>query len=192
MARDIGEGVWVERGIPRGEVSTAEHIETCKDLLLNHYLPIVKIHELFIPDVEKTVTELEQRLRSGDVSNTGAVLTIVQDPEHRRLMSRVNLDSVISVSSGQDISETLTQFRQDLQCLVSAKISEVSGHLRSAVDNIAAGASYQHVDTHGPRVTRVSVREDEELVAPYFTSPDLDTLEQEAELCWSPQVNTEF
>ena len=131
-----------------------------------------------------------RRLRSGDVSNTGAVLTIVQDPEHRRLMSRVNLDSVISV--GQDISETLTQFRQDLQCLVSAKISEVSGHLRSAVDNIAAGASYQHVDTHGPRVTRVSVREDEELVAPYFTSPDLDTLEQEAELCWSPQVNTEL
>ena len=45
------------------------------------------------------------------------------------------------------------------------------GHLKAGVDNICAGATptYQHVDSLGPRHTRVSVREDEE---------------QEAELCW--------
>ena len=43
------------------------------------------------------------------------------------------------------------------------------GHLKAGVDNICAGATYQHVDSQGPRHTRVSVREDEE---------------QEAELCW--------
>ena len=50
-------------------------------------------------------------------------------------------------------------------------------HLMTAVDNICSGSSYQHVDDHGPRNTRVSIREDEELVAPYFTSPDLESLE---------------
>ena len=70
---------------------------------------------------------------------------------------------------------------------VSAKESEVLGHLKAGVDNICAGASYQHVDSHGPRHTRVSVREDEELVAPYFTCPGDNelTLAQESDLCWS-------
>lgn len=29
----------------------------------------------------------------------------------------------------------------------------------------------------GPRNTKISIREDEEFLAPYFTCPDLDTLE---------------
>ena len=67
------------------------------------------------------------------------------------------------------------------------------GHLKAGVDNVCAGASYQHVDSQGPRHTRVSVREDEELVAPYFTCPtDHDTtkltsLAEEAEMCWFAQ-----
>ena len=59
-------------------------------------------------------------------------------------------------------------------------------HLQTGVENILSGASYQHVDLEGPGLTRVSVREDEELVAPYFTSPDLETLEEEISLCWVP------
>ena len=59
------------------------------------------------------------------------------------------------------------------------------GHLLQGVDNILSGAAYQHVEPEGPGLTRVSIREDEELVAPYFTSPDLDSLEQETLLCWS-------
>ena len=77
---------------------------------------------------------------------------------------------------------------------MSAKQSEITGHLTAAVDNIVAGASYQHVDPQvrdeeqmmrmmlmlmfqGPRNTKISIREDEEFLAPYFTCPDLDTLE---------------
>ena len=60
-------------------------------------------------------------------------------------------------------------------------------HLQQGVENIISGASYQHVDQEGPGLTKVSIREDEELVAPYFTCPDLDTLEQELELAWSEE-----
>ena len=64
------------------------------------------------------------------------------------------------------------------------------GLLKAGVDNICAGATYQHVDSQGPRHTRVSVREDEELVAPYFTCPTdtmVTSLAQEVELGWSAQ-----
>ena len=67
---------------------------------------------------------------------------------------------------------------------VSAKQSQVTAHLRQGVENILAGAAYQHVEEEGPRHTKVSVREDEELVAPYFTSPDLASLEEEISQCW--------
>ena len=50
-------------------------------------------------------------------------------------------------------------------------------HLMVAIDNISSGTSYQHVDDHGPRNMRVSIKEDEELVAPYFTCPNLESLE---------------
>ena len=50
-----------------------------------------------------------------------------------------------------------------------------------------SGAFYQHVDPDGPQKTGVSVREDEELVAPYFTCPDLANLEEEFELAWSEE-----
>ena len=78
-------------------------------------------------------------------------------------------------------------------------------HLRAGVDNVVAGATYQHVDpevcgsypnfidinagllylVQGPRNTQVSIREDQELIAPYFTCPDLASVEEEAALCWT-------
>ncbi len=39
MAIDIGEGVWEERGLPKGKVSTAEHLALCRDILTNTYIP---------------------------------------------------------------------------------------------------------------------------------------------------------
>jgi len=39
MAIDIGEGVWEERGLPKGKVHTAEHLTLCRDILTNTYIP---------------------------------------------------------------------------------------------------------------------------------------------------------
>ena len=67
---------------------------------------------------------------------------------------------------------------------VSAKQSQVTADLVQGVENILAGAAYQHVEEEGPRLTKVSSREEEELVAPYFTSPELASLQEEISLCW--------
>ncbi len=41
MARDIGEGVWVSRGLPKALVSTADQLAVCRDILTSQYIPQV-------------------------------------------------------------------------------------------------------------------------------------------------------
>ena len=197
LAADIGTGVWVEKGIPKGEISSQAHIDLCKDLLKSFYLPKVKIPEFFLVDVEKTVEAFSKKIKESCVNYEldAEEIKIVQDPEFRKNMSTVDLDVAVkkynkpkeNINQEEErIQFCVAQFRQDLICLVSAKHTEVMAHLLQGVENVAAGAAYQHVDPHGPRQTAVSVREDQELVAPYFTCPDLPTLEEELELAHSP------
>ena len=63
LSIDIGTGVWVEKGIPKGEVSRQAHVDICKDLLENFYLPKVNIPELFLSDIEKTVEALTLKIK---------------------------------------------------------------------------------------------------------------------------------
>jgi len=195
LATDIGTGRWVEKGIPKGEVSEQSHIEICKDLLLNVYLPQANIVELFLLNVDKVVEEFEAALKDApvDVNETGEVkLKIIQDPMYRRNKSTVDLKLAVKifnksnaeVTEDKRILECVSQFKQYLGCLVARKEAEILTHLKQGVDNVCSGASYQHVDPTGPRQTAVSIREDQELVAPYFTCLNLPTLEEEFDLAF--------
>jgi len=79
------------------------------------------------------------------------------------------------------------KFRNDLVCANSLIHARVVSDLSAAVTNVMSGVTYQHVDPKGPRNLAVSNREDQELVAPYFTCPDLPTLEEEFALAWSEE-----
>ena len=91
LAIDIGNGVWVEKGIPKGEISSQDHIDICKDLLVKHYLPKVNIPELFLIDVDETVELFRNRIQTSEISNDkiNEPLRIIQDPEFRRNKSSV-------------------------------------------------------------------------------------------------------
>ncbi len=39
MAIDIGKGVWEKKGVPKGQVSTAEHLALCREILTDTYIP---------------------------------------------------------------------------------------------------------------------------------------------------------
>ena len=125
----------------QGEISTNEHIDICKNLLLNHYLPPLKIPELFLPDISQLTAQLEERMRkkspmpSSNVS--GGVLKIIQDPEYRRLRSSVDLELALgkynrSVESAlneeERIASCVASFRRDLECL--GKISKIIFNLQ--------------------------------------------------------------
>ena len=134
LAKDIGEGVWAEKGIPQGEISTAEHIEVCKDLLINVYLPKVNIPELFLPNVDETVAKFEEKLRNSNLSDTpasntssGNLLKIIQDPQSRRNMSTVDLEAAVdrykvklkdnTNNKDDNIVRCVMEFKDELQCL---------------------------------------------------------------------------
>jgi len=196
LAVDIGAGVWLEKGIPTGCISSQAHIDICKDLLNNFYLPKINIPELFLVDVEKTVEAFTLKIKETPVNTDldAEAMKIIQDPEYRRNMSTVDLDNAVKKynqpkdnlnQEEERIKSCVAEFRQDLLCLASAKYTEVMAHLKQGMENVSTGAAYQHVDPNGPRQTAVSIREDQELVAPYFTCPDLPTLEEELELAHS-------
>ena len=125
----------------QGEISTNEHIDICKNLLLNHYLPPLKIPELFLPDISQLTAQLEERMRINPPmppSNVpGGVLKIIQDPEYRRLRSSVDLELALgkynrslesAMNEEERIASCVASFRQDLECL--GKISKIIFNLR--------------------------------------------------------------
>ena len=79
----------MEKGIPKGEISTQAHIDICKDLLKSYYLPMAKIPELFLVDVEKTVEAFRKGMQDSPVSNglDAEEMKIIQDLEFRKNMS---------------------------------------------------------------------------------------------------------
>ena len=114
----------------QGEISTTEHIDICKNLLLNHYLPQLKIPELFLPDISQLTTQLEKRMRTKPPmppSNVpGGLLKIIQDPEYRRLRSSVDLELALgkynrsaesAMNEEERIASCVASFRRDLECL---------------------------------------------------------------------------
>ena len=46
------------------------HIETCRDLILNFYLPQVRIPELFLPNIQELTAQFEARIRSEPLQDT--------------------------------------------------------------------------------------------------------------------------
>ena len=202
LARDIGEGRWVDEGVPKGEVSTAGHLEVCKKLLDEVYLPIAAIPQLYLCDVEAIISEFKEEIskRPNPLQTSSAKerleLVLIQDEDYRRHSCTINMEMAYAnynlakdkVNQEEErIKACVENLRTDLLRLNSVAHAEVSAHLTTALANVVSGAFYQHVDPKGPQHIRVSIREDEELVAPYFTCPDLDTLEQELELAWSEE-----
>ncbi len=63
LSIDIGEGKWEVRGIPKGEVSTEEHLQIVKSLFYDVYLPQVKIYEYFLMDTATVLEQFEKKVR---------------------------------------------------------------------------------------------------------------------------------
>ena len=104
LAVDVGEGKWSQNGIPKGEVSTEEHLQVAVSLMRSHYLPKVKLEELYMADVEALTGQFEKRLRcAGQPGKCGAAagqkqeLKLIQDSGFRRLRCSVDLDLAVRI-----------------------------------------------------------------------------------------------
>ena len=108
----MGEGKWSQKGIPKGEVSTEEHLQVAVSLMRSYYLPKINLEELYMADVEALTDQFEKRLRCAGHGKCGAAaqkreLKLNQDSGFRRLRCSVDLDLAVRIfnTDHNDISD---------------------------------------------------------------------------------------
>ncbi len=70
LSADIEDGKWVDRGLPKGEVNTEEHLDTVRALLYDNYLPQVNLYEFFLVDTSEILDAFEKKV-STFMNDTG-------------------------------------------------------------------------------------------------------------------------
>ncbi|XP_068991673.1 glycogen debranching enzyme isoform X1 [Neodiprion pinetum] len=176
----VAAGEWEFKGIP-SVVENEEHLNSIRHALHTHFLPLVKIYEMFILDVNEIVAEflslarnqVPQELMAGDSEDNICVIT---DPEFRRLKATIDMPLALRVynvyrancfDEETRLKRCAQELKSKLEELNAAIINEVQNHLNAAVENTIAGIRYFRVQADGPKQKEVSERNP--LVPRYFT-----------------------
>ncbi|KAK3091545.1 hypothetical protein FSP39_020658 [Pinctada imbricata] len=175
---DVGGGKFTHRGLPH-IVDSNQHLE-----MMSHILPEIfgqhRMHEFYTVDVNAVVKDFRRAiLENRQIHVTKPFLEIIQDPEYRRNMSTVDMDTALRIyntdrpgvtSRDERIKACCEEFRKKLEELNKRKMSELAGHIEVAISNFIANAKYRFVDGHGPRYGEVT--EKNPLMYNYFVAPD--------------------
>lgn len=195
---EISEGKWESSGIPVA-LDQEEHLSAVRAALHGYFLPQVKIHELFLVNIDDVVQKFYlQAQATGPLKhkNDHEELAIIQDPQYRRLQSTVNLANALEKfnvfkhdarSEAERLQCCCRDFRHHLERLNQEVYDVIHIHLSAAVENVLAGARYQRIQCDGPHIARVSRKHP--LVPNYFTHYGTDSsLTEEEKLIYSDQA----
>jgi glycogen debranching enzyme len=104
---EVAEGKWAKHGVPV-EVTSEDHLQNLARVIRDEFLPLVKIHELFMVDADRIVQALRDVLRANPPNERSGVafgspefkksedkIVILQDPEFRRFKSTVEFDLAV-------------------------------------------------------------------------------------------------
>ncbi|XP_028049244.1 LOW QUALITY PROTEIN: glycogen debranching enzyme [Monomorium pharaonis] len=179
LTTQVASEAWEFKGIPT-VVDTEDHLNAIRHALHTHFLPLVKIHEMYIVDVNEILAEFLSLARNEvpqDVNNTATEdITVIQDPDFRRLKSKINMQLALKkyntyradcFDEETRLKRCAEDFKNKLQELNEAIINDVQNHLNAAVENSIAGIRYFRVQSDGPRLKEIS--EKHPLVPRYFT-----------------------
>lgn len=211
LTLDIVNGRWESRGLSL--VQTEHDLFLIRQILLNEYLPSIKIEQLFQVDVDSCLVEFENLHRNQkQLVQEPVKLEVNQDPEYRRLASKIDLNSVTfctdsklnSCDSNQKETSEETvpipeqnrkkviegvkeqnrkKVREAIEGVNERVKGEIRAHLEAGVENVIRAIRYERLDDSGPKVTKLSISSP--LVAPYFTFDIHDTdLKREEEVMY--------
>ncbi|XP_022256947.1 glycogen debranching enzyme-like, partial [Limulus polyphemus] len=200
LALDIIEDKWEFSGIPKC-IQEEKHLDGIRAALHGYYLPQVKIHELYMMDKDSLIKEFRVRVQEmkGPCKEEVAVgkeLTVLQDPNYKRLTSKVDMDTALkmfnvlrndAVSEQDRINKCCEAFGHKLEEMNQNIMREVRIHLTAAIENVLAGVRYQHLQPDGPKIKLVSKKHP--LVPKYFTHFFPDTaIDEEEKLMYGPEA----
>ncbi|XP_070513892.1 glycogen debranching enzyme isoform X3 [Cardiocondyla obscurior] len=179
LTTQVASGEWEFKGIPT-VVDSEDHLNAIRHALHTHFLPLVKIHEMYVVDVNEIVTEFLSLARNEmpqDMNNTTTEdIVIIQDPAFRRLKSTINMQLALKkyntyradcFDEETRLKRCAENLKNKLQELNEVIINDVRNHLNAAVENSIAGIRYFRVQPGGPRIKEIS--EKHSLVPRYFT-----------------------
>ncbi|XP_011307475.1 glycogen debranching enzyme isoform X1 [Fopius arisanus] len=179
LTLQVGAGDWELKGIPP-VVDNEDHLNAIRYALQTHYLPLVKIEELFTLDVDVVVADFvsfsRTRMPQDIPADSNQSISIIRDPQCRRLKATIDMQLALNIYNvyRQDcfdedsrVKRCAEEFRRKLEELNREIINEVQNHLNAAVENTVSGIRYFRVQPDGPRLKEISARNP--LVPRYFT-----------------------
>ncbi|XP_034951239.1 glycogen debranching enzyme isoform X2 [Chelonus insularis] len=192
LTLEIAAGKWELKGIPC-VVETEDHLNAIRHALHTHFLPLVKIHELYSLDVNEVIGDFLNLARTQMPQDAIPIqeksIVIIQDPQFRRLKSTVDMNLALQLyniyrpdcfDEETRLKRCAEEFRKCIQELNDSIIGTVQNHLNAAIENTIASIRYFRVQSDGPQLKEVSARNP--LVPRYFTdygTPD-SLLERES------------
>ena len=150
-------------------------------MLRDDLIPKLRLHEFFLADVDALVTEfldmMDERLTLDEAPapTNQAPLKLIQDPQHRRLKSTVDMEAALdfyntprSEAYDEDTRRRISadKFRSAVEQLNGSKYHEIDSHLSSAVNNVLSAVRYERLQWDGPQLKQVSAQQP--LVPPYI------------------------
>ncbi|KAL6433430.1 hypothetical protein ACFW04_006521 [Cataglyphis niger] len=175
----VAAGEWEFKGIPT-VVDTEDHLNAIRHALHTYFLPLIKVHEMYIVDINEIISEFLNLARNEmpqNMNNTKAEnISIIQDPNFCRLKSSINMQLALKKYNTYradcfDEETRLKRCSEDLknklQELNEAISNNVQNHLNAAIENVIAGIRYFRVQCDGPRIKEISKKNP--LVPRYFT-----------------------
>lgn len=175
----VAAGEWEFKGIP-SVVETEEHLNSIRHALHTYFLPLVKIHELYILDINETIAEFLNLARNQMPQDTiepiSEDIKIIKDPKFRRLKATINMQLALKkyniyrtdcFDEETRLKRCAEDLRKKLQELNNMITNEIQNHLNAAVENTIAGIRYFRVQGDGPKLKEISERNP--LVPRYFT-----------------------
>ncbi|KAJ8966073.1 hypothetical protein NQ317_018892 [Molorchus minor] len=194
---DIKNGLYEDRGIPV-EINCEDHLNAFRHHFHNTVLKPLKLHELFMCDVNMLVANFLTLARTTPpvtpyIGIKNKELELIQDPEYRRLAGFVDLQLAQNLyniywndtyDEESRLKRCAGELKSKLDALNNAVSEKINDHLAAAVDNVVAGIRYFRIQDDGPKFRDISVNHP--LVYRYFTdygSPQ--TLEEYEEIMYS-------
>ncbi|XP_047352700.1 glycogen debranching enzyme [Vespa velutina] len=175
----VASGEWEFKGIPT-VVETEDHLNSIRHALHSYFLPLVKIHELYILDINETIAEFLNLARTQIPQDVNELptedISVIKDPKFRRLKATIDMPLALkkyntyradSFDEETRLKRCAEDLRKKLQELNDVIINEIQNHLNAAVENTVAGIRYFRVQADGPRLKEISERNP--LVPRYFT-----------------------
>lgn len=181
---DIEKGRWNARNI--SDEITEPQLDLIKDIIINEYLPSIKIEEFYLCDVKKLIENFRILFLDNSfnllINNTHLKpIELLQDSEYRRLNCSIDFENIFKYLS-KKISidpinypekwiELATPILEELLInLNNNKRNLIENYLQYAIDNVIKGARYERFDPNGPKLKKISKKSP--LTTQYFTDAD--------------------